>query len=204
MIDTYYIGGSPCSGKSTIAEILSKRYDLYYFKVDDFLEQYTQRGALSGYEICKKQKEMNAEQIWMREPLLQCREEIIFYNEIFDYIVEHLEQIRSKSGIITEGAAYLPELMKKLNIPYNRYISITPTEEFQVIHYRKREWVPYVLQECSDKEKAFCNWMDRDVLFAKEVQRQCKEQQYMSIVNNGEMDIDELVIKVTQHFGLGA
>lgn len=37
MIDTYYIGGSPCSGKSTIAEIPSKRYDLYYFKVDDFL-----------------------------------------------------------------------------------------------------------------------------------------------------------------------
>ena len=204
MIDTYYIGGSPCSGKSTIAEILSKRYDLYYFKVDDFLEQYIQRGALSGYEICKKQKEMNAEQIWMREPSLQCREELIFYNEIFDFILEHLERIKNKRGVITEGAAYLPELMKKLNIPYNRYISITPTEEFQVIHYRKREWVPYVLQECSDKEKAFCNWMDRDVLFAKEVQRQCKEQQYMSLVNNGEMDIDELVIKVTQHFGLGA
>lgn len=204
MIDTYYIGGSPCSGKSTIAEMLSKRYDLYYFKVDDFLEQYTQRGALSGYEICKKQKEMNAEQIWMREPLLQCREEIIFYNEIFDFILEHLGQIRNKRGVITEGAAYLPELMKKLNIPYNRYISITPTEEFQVIHYRKREWVPYVLQECSDKEKAFCNWMDRDVLFAKEVQRQCREQQYMSLVNNGEMNVDELVNKVTQHFGLGA
>lgn len=202
-MDTYYIGGSPCSGKSTIAEILSKRYDLYYFKVDDFLEQYTQRGALSGYEICKKQKEMNAEQIWMREPLLQCREELIFYKEIFDFILEDLVQISNKKGVITEGAAYLPELMKKLNIPYNRYISITPTEEFQVIHYRKREWVPYVLQECSDKEKAFCNWMDRDVLFAKEVQRQCQEQQYMSLVNNGEKNIDELVNKVTQHFGLG-
>ena len=32
MINTYYIGGSPCSGKSTIAEIVSKKYDLYYFK----------------------------------------------------------------------------------------------------------------------------------------------------------------------------
>ena len=39
MIDTYYIGGSPCRGKSTIAEILSKKYNLHYFKVDDYLDK---------------------------------------------------------------------------------------------------------------------------------------------------------------------
>ena len=32
MINTYYIGGSPCAGKSTAAEILSEKYNLYYFK----------------------------------------------------------------------------------------------------------------------------------------------------------------------------
>ena len=69
MINTYYIGGSPCSGKSTIAEIVSKKYDLYYFKVDDFLDKYTNMGASKGYEICKKQEKMNAEEIWMREPM---------------------------------------------------------------------------------------------------------------------------------------
>lgn len=36
-MNIYFIGGSPCSGKSTVTEILSKKYDLYYFKVDDFL-----------------------------------------------------------------------------------------------------------------------------------------------------------------------
>lgn len=39
-MNVYYIGGSPCSGKSTTAEILSKKYDLYYFKVDDYLDKY--------------------------------------------------------------------------------------------------------------------------------------------------------------------
>ncbi len=42
---SYYIGGSPCAGKSTVAEILSQEYDLYYFKVDDFLDGYTKLGA---------------------------------------------------------------------------------------------------------------------------------------------------------------
>lgn len=167
MINTYYIGGSPCSGKTTIAEILSERYDLYYFNVNDFLDKYTKMGATKEYEICMKQDSMNAEEKCMREPLLQCREELTFYEEIFEFVIEDLRLIKGK-GIIMEGATYLPKLMKKLNVPKDRYVPITPTEEFQISHYKKREWVPYVLEGCSDKEKAFANWMDRDILFTRE------------------------------------
>ena len=201
MINTYYIGGSPCSGKSTIAEIVSKKYDLYYFKVDDFLDKYTKMGASKGYEICKKQEKMNAEEIWMREPLLQCTEELAFYEEIFEFVLADLEKIEAK-GILTEGAAYLPKLMKKLSISKDRYLAITPAKKFQISHYKKREWVPYVLEGCSDKEKAFSNWMNRDILFAQEVQRQCSEEQYVSIINDGNIEIDELVDLVVSHFGL--
>ena len=31
----YILGGSPCSGKSTIAERLAAEFDLHYYKVDD-------------------------------------------------------------------------------------------------------------------------------------------------------------------------
>lgn len=202
MENTYFIGGSPCAGKSTVAEILSQKYGLYYFKVDDFLDDYTKSGAEKGYPICKKTVEMNAEQIWMRDPFLQCREEFEFYEEVFEYVLADLKQINCKNGIITEGAAYVPKLMKKLGVSENRYLSITPTEKFEVFHFRKREFVPYVLEGCKDKEKAFSNWMERDILFAKEVQRQCLENQYVSIINDGSMGIDELVNRVKMHFGL--
>ena len=56
------IDGPAGAGKSTIAEILSQKYHLYYFKVDDFLDSYTKLGALKGYPICKKTNEMSAEQ----------------------------------------------------------------------------------------------------------------------------------------------
>ena len=201
-MNIYYIGGSPCAGKSSVAEILSQKYGLYYFKLDDFLNRYMHAGARKGYPICRKTAGMDAEQIWMREPLLQCREEFDFYREIFKFVAADLDRIDWKGGIITEGAAYLPELMKQSGVPGSRYISITPTKEFQVTHYRKRDFVPLVLEGCSDKETAFLNWMDRDILFAREVRRQCHKENYVSVVNDGNMELDELAGLVSAHFGL--
>ena len=199
-MNIYYIGGSPCAGKSSVAEILSKKHDLYNFKTDDFLDRYMQAGARKGYPVCRKTAGMSAEQIWMREPLLQCREEFDIYREIFEFVAADLDRIEWKGGIITEGAGYLPELMKQFGIPGSRYISITPAKEFQILHYRKRDFVPWVLEGCSDKEAAFRNWMDRDALFAQEVQRQCDKEKYVSVINDGTMGIEELADLVAVHF----
>lgn len=196
-----YIGGSPCSGKSTVAEILSQKYGLYYFKADDFLERYIQSAEQAGYSLCKKAAAMTAEQTWMREPDLQCREEFGIYREIFAFVTADLEQLSGKGSIITEGAAYIPELIKQAGISGDRYISITPTADFQVTHYRKRDFVPLVLEGCHDKEAAFLNWMDRDILFAQEVRRQCRKTGYRSIVNDGSMKTDELAALAAEHFG---
>ncbi len=201
-MNIYYIGGSPCAGKSSVAEILSKKHDLYYFKTDDFLDRYMQAGARKGYPVCRKTAGMSAEQIWMREPLLQCREEFDIYREIFEFVAADLKLIDWKGGIITEGAVYLPELMKQSGIPDSRYISITPAKEFQITHYRERDFVPLVLEGCSDKEKAFRNWMDRDILFAQGVQRQCQKENYVSVINDGTMGMAELANLVAVHFEL--
>lgn len=202
MMNIYYIGGSPCSGKSTVAEILSEQYDLYYFKVDDFLDSYTKQGALKGYPVCRKQVELTPDQIWMRDPVLQCREELIYYEEVFEFIERDLEQIKNVNGVITEGAAYVPGLIRDAQIPENRYLSITPTKEFQLFHFRKRTFVPYILRGCSNMERAFDNWMERDILFAGEVRKQCGETGYTSVINDGSMEIAEMADLVVSHFGL--
>lgn len=204
MIDIYFIGGSPCSGKSTVANVMSEKYDMYYFKVDDFLEKYTRLGKLKDYEICKKQYEMSPDSIWLREPQVQCNEEFIFYEEISNFILYDLKQINGCRAVIAEGVAFLPELMKKLKVANNKYVAIIPTKDFQISYYRKREWIHHVLDGCSDKKNAFDNWMERDALFAQTVKSQCYKEGYLSIINDGTLSIDSITNKVCKHFGLEA
>lgn len=92
--------------------------------------------------------------------------------------------------------------MNKCNIPRNRYFSIVPSKEFQNYYYKQREWVPYVLREYKDKEKAFLNWMERDALFALNIYNQCKMEGFSSIINDGSMEIETLLCILSQHFGL--
>ena len=45
--------------------------------------------------------------------------------------------------------------------------------------------------------------MDRDILFAREVEKQCYEEKYVSIINAGGLKLDGLVGRVAAHLGLG-
>ncbi|PID82362.1 MAG: hypothetical protein CSB16_01300 [Clostridiales bacterium] len=200
MREIYIIGGSPCSGKSTVASYLSERYDLEYFQVDDHLEKYTKKGALLGYPICESR--VNIDNLWTRDPSLMCDEEIKFYEEIFDFILEDLENLESSKSIITEGAAFLPKLIDSKPCLKEKYMVIAPSSDFQVLHYRKREWVDFVLEKCADKEKSFSNWMRRDILFAEKVRKECIKYGYYHIVNNGNLSIKDLIHKVSVYFGL--
>lgn len=197
----YIIGGSPCSGKSTVAEILAEKYNLFYYKVDDFLDDFIESAAKKGYAICEKISRMSPDEIWMRNPMEQCEEELMIYNEIFDFVLDGINQLEYV-GIITEGAAYLPELMNRYQISKQRYMAITPSADFQISHYKKREWVPYVLEGCHDKEVAFANWMNRDILFAKEVQAQCDDYGYLSFLNDGSISIEDMVARVEANMQL--
>lgn len=194
-----FIGGSPCSGKSTIAERISKEYGAFYFKVDDFLGEFIDIAAEKGYPTCKKIVAMTPEEIWMREPLIQCEDEFLIYDEISESVFKYLEKIDA-DFIVTEGAAYTPNVMEKYR--KKAYISIIPTPDFQISHYKEREWVSYILEGCSDKQQAFNNWMKRDILFAKQVKAACEEHFVPCIVNDGLRSQDEMFRIVQELFSL--
>lgn len=188
------IGGSPCSGKSTVAERIAAEYSALYYKVDDDLGRYLHAAAENGCSACRACAAMSPDEIWMRDPAIQCAEEFQIYDEISESVFAHLHQIDAEL-IVTEGAAYTPQIMHTRGI--RECIAIIPTPDFQVSHYKEREWVQYVLAGCTDAEQAFRNWMERDILFARQVQADCEAYGIPCIVNDGTTGLDAMFRTVT-------
>ena len=191
MFKVYYIGGSPCSGKSTISEMLVEKYGFQYYKLDDYLFEHLEKGASDGNDLYKKVISMSLDETWFRNPLEQSDEEIAIYEIMFSYAMNDINNLSAETAVLAEGAGFLPNLMKKANVDKSHYACIVPTKKFQIKHYSKRAWIKDYLSSCSDKDRAFHNWMERDSIFAERVLEEAKKLEYFNIIVDGNQSINE-------------
>jgi len=200
----YILGGSPCSGKSTIAEKLCAQYEFEYYRVDDHDSAHIARCRPDRHPVMFNYSKMPWNTIWMRPVSLQVQEEFEFYRERFEMIVQDLAGYTAGSTLLLEGAAYYPDLIWPYAGSSPRVIYMVPTKAFQVQHYRQRPWIHHILSECEDPEQAFENWMARDALFGQEVLNQAKTYEYRTIVVDGTCTVDEQYEQVRGYLGLAS
>lgn len=197
----YWIGGSPCSGKSTIAEKLAHEFSLQYYKCDDHMMNHIAKGAQNDILIMKKYADMSKDENWFRDIDSQVNDVIEFYRKSFDFILADLSKLPMGKTVLVEGSAILPELIKKHLIDPKKYICLVPSPEFQLVKYPEREWVKDYLIDCSDPTLAFSNWMKRDVMFAGEILKSAKELDLFVLNVDGSKTIDENYEITRKHFG---
>ncbi len=201
-MNIYWIGGSPCCGKSTISKMLVDEFGFDMYKCDDHLDRYTEIGAKNDAKIMKKVLSMTTDETWLRDVDEQVADEFEYYREALKIIVSDLEKMNTDKSVLVEGAVILPEFIKNHGIDQNHYVCMVPTKEFQLEKYRQRKWVDYILKDSSDKEKAFKNWMNRDIEYAKMVKNAAKDFGQNLIVVDGSKTIDENYNKVKEFFNL--
>lgn len=198
----FFIGGSPCSGKSTVSDFLTDKYNLVYYKIDDYEREHIEKSDPKKQPIMHKWSKLSWDEIWMRPVNIQVREEFQYYRERFEMILNELNQFSEDETVLMEGAALLPELIKKIDVDKNRVIYMIPSKGFQIENYSKRNFIKGILSECSQPEKAFRNWMERDHCFGQKVKLQAEELGYKVIFVDGEKTIEENIKLVSEHFCL--
>ena len=197
----YMIGGSPCSGKSTIASLLTQQYGLLHIKLDDLTDQMMDQARANAKPISLLRQDRSPDQIWLRHPKEMADEEWRFYEEIFPYVASYLLEHQEKP-LLVEGAGLLPHLVKELEWPASSYLCLTPTADFQKKHYKQREWVPYVLEGTTNPEQAFENWMQRDILFAQMVRKEAVRLGYPSLITDGSQSEKQTAEEIARIFKL--
>lgn len=198
----YILGGSPCSGKSTVAEKLSNQFHLQYYKVDDHYQDHVKQCNPDQHPTMYKVSNMGWNEIWSRPVSILVSEEFEYSRELFKMIVQDLLQFDAEKPIIVEGAALLPEVIKEKNIDPKKVLYLVPTKEFQIHHYSQREFIHHILKDCLNPEQAFENWMMRDHLFGQEILHQAASLGFGTIVVDGQRAIDAQIEYVRNYFDI--
>jgi 2-phosphoglycerate kinase len=126
----YILGGSPCSGKSTVAEMLSARYGFQYYKADDHESEHMQRARSHQQPVMFKYSKMNWDAIWSQTPEDLCSDELAHYHERFPFVLDDLQQLDAEDPVILEGAAFLPDLIHPYSVKPENVVFMIPTAEF--------------------------------------------------------------------------
>jgi hypothetical protein len=199
----YWIGGSPCSGKSSIVERLSKRHAFRSYRADDAFAAHAAQATASAQPHLYHIARMNWDEIWGRPVEVLLQDEIAAYREEWDMILADLLALRDDLPVIAESAALLPERVQDVLSERPHAIWIVPTEAFQRETYARRgAWVGEILAQCTQPEQSFERWMARDAAYARWVSREARRLGLRVLTVSGERSIDENAAIVEAHLGL--
>ena len=203
MNNMYFIPGSPCCGKSTLARRLAEKHGLIYVCCDDYQDEFLLRGQREGIpEIAQLAERFysSLDGMWLRSAQELFSDELGYYEAAFSWLMEKLAE--TDRPLIAEGAALLPHRLKELGIKENQVLCMIPTEDFQRTQYARREWVAPYLAGCSDPETAFDNWMARDALMADFAAGMASKAGYTHLIIDGKKDLNAVFTVAEQHFDL--
>jgi hypothetical protein len=197
---TYHLGGSPCAGKSTIADLLAQRHGLHPFHCDERAEPRLTLVRRSRDPAISELVTLSDCQRLARPPAWQADREVRFYAEQFPYLLDELRTV--PRPWIAEGADLLPELLHRAGIPFARAVWVVPTPQFQLEHYARRPWAQAYVAPCPDPAAAFASWMRRDALFAEHVAAEAERLGGRLIVVDGSRPVHDVAAEVERHFAL--
>ena len=200
--NVFWLGGSPCSGKSSISLILASRFDLDVYHVDDAFETHTQRLDPVHHPALTKWRESSWDERWMQPIDNLVQDVIACYREHFALIREDILEMPKRKSLLVEGTALLPRLVASVVTKRSHAIWIIPSADFQRAHYSKRDWARNIVAQCNDPEVAFHNWMERDIRFAAWVESEAIALKLSILRVDGKRTLAENAEAVATHFHL--
>jgi len=200
--DIFWLGGSPCAGKSSISNILASRFNLDVYRVDEAFENHVQHLDSEIHATLVKWRDASWNERWMQPVESLVQEVIACYREHFTLILDDVLALPKDKPWLIEGTALLPKEVAHVLTRCNQAVWIVPTVDFQREYYAKRDWVSGIVQQCDDPETAFQNWMERDIQFARWIIAETEILGCKVFVVDGQHTVEENALKIAAHFGL--
>jgi 2-phosphoglycerate kinase len=198
----YWLGGSPCAGKSSVAHLLADRYDLQVVHVDDGLARHLPHLTPTAQPMLHKWTHTPWDTLWSLPAAQMLAETMAAYAEHCALVHQDVAELTTTQRILVEGTCLLPACIHPYLATPQHGLWVVPTEEFQRTHYPARgAWVQTVLSQCRDPDAALAQWMARDVAFARWVMQETQSRDLALVVVDGSLSVEEVAMQVAAQFG---
>ena len=125
--NVFWLGGSPCAGKSSVSEILAGRFGLHVYHVDEAFEAHVRRLDPALHPALTKWRASSWNQRWMRPTETLVQDVIACYQEHFTLILEDILSLPKNKTTLVEGTALLPSRVAGVLADRSRAIWVIPT-----------------------------------------------------------------------------
>lgn len=199
----FFLGGSPCCGKSSVAAILCEQHGLAHYSIDIRMGEAMEALAAERYPNLVRWWGMDSDARWLQshEQLMQDVRDC--YHEQFCCVMADIASCDGETPILVEGSSLLPEWLAGEMACLDGAAWMVPEEAFQRQRYGEREWVWPFLGDCSDGGQAFENWMARDAAWARLVRTQCKAMGLPLLIVDGRRSVCDAAVWAAEQLGLG-
>ncbi len=198
-MNRFWLGGSACAGKTSVARILAAEHGLTLYSCDDHFEEHRRRADPARHPNFHRLMDAPMEELWARPVSVQAAELFRFYQDELDMVLEDLQRL--EGPVLVEGVGLLPERIAEVCPDPRRALWLISTPEFRRQAYLKRgPMVRRLLSQCREPEKAFIRWMERDDRVAGRLATGVRRSGLSVLKVNGRQTVEEVARQVAERF----
>ncbi|MDQ2715210.1 MAG: hypothetical protein M3Z08_09915 [Chloroflexota bacterium] len=202
-----WIGGSPCSGKSTISHTIAQIYVFLDYHLDAWSNNHFARRIAAGDSEASTFLKMSMDERWIHRPVEVLVQEVFTsWTNHFSLVIEDLLALPKDNFIVAEGNFFPACVAPYLSSPHQA-IWLVPTDSFcekgrrqRQNELSKRQKRHGVYNEGSDPEKRLRNIIARDCQLARYVKQQAEELSLTVHEVDGSRSREEMTELVERHF----
>ena len=200
--NVYFIGGTACGGKTTMSQLIAKKYGMFYYNADDAMIEHL-KIAKKEYQPAMS-KQFESAEAYFNRPVQEYSKWILDINaEALDMILMDLIKLSNTQCVIVEGH-FDAKLLKKF-VPYHKaFFLYAESDIIKRDYFDREDKVPMLnaINKLSDSPKIINHVLDVSAKISEIQLKSAKDNQFKYMVRDFNSTIDKTLKIIENHFQL--
>jgi hypothetical protein len=165
-----WIGGPPCSGKTSIGRSLAARHDLRPYHSDAHTWEHHDAAVSLGFPAAAHWEERTPDEQWLGDLDAMVETSVATNEERCRLMVEDIEALPAAPLVVAEGAPLHPSFVGERLAGRDHGVWLVPTPEFQRARLEERDRTTW--ERTSDPARALENRIERELRVGKLIEEE--------------------------------